>query len=322
MDTAVNWSHRYSQSFLVRARYQFTRLTTQLTPYFANRANVSGDAGIAGNAQDPVNWGPPNLIFTSIEGLADGKYTFTRNQTHAWNAESLVTRGRHAITIGGDVRKQHVDVLSQQDPRGSFAFTGTATGSDLADFLLGIPQASAIAFGNADKFLRASAYDAYANDDWRVSPGFTTTLGLRWEYETPMSELFGRLVNLDVASGFIAVSPVIATNPVGSLTGRRYPDSLVRPDKRGVGASTGDWHTATFPDLAGDVVAAFEYLKTRPDIYRTRIGLLCWSQAGWVMPLDGVPIVYVAIFNNARRPTALTGPLDILGVLLALFPGS
>ena len=46
------------------------------------------------------------------------------------------------------------------------------------------------------------------------------------------------------------------------------------------------------------------------------------SMAGWVMPLDGVPIVYVAIFNNARRPTALTGPLDILGVLLALFPGS
>ena len=35
-----------------------------------------------------------------------------------------------------------------------------------------------------------------------------------------------------------------------------------------------------------------------------------------------VGIVYVAIFNNARRPTALTGPLDILGVLLALFPGS
>jgi hypothetical protein len=44
--------------------------------------------------------------------------------------------------------------------------------------------------------------------------------------------------------------------------------------------------------------------------------------AGWVMPLDGVPIVYVAIFNNVARPTALTRPLDILGVLLALFPGT
>jgi hypothetical protein len=234
VDTAVNWSHRYSQSFLLRARYQFTHLTTQVTPYFANRTNVSGDAGIAGSAQDPVNWGPPNLIFTSIEGLADGKYTFNRNQTHAWNAESLVSRGRHTITLGGDVRKQHVDVLSQQDPRGSFAFTGTATGSDLGDFLLGIPQTSSIAFGNADKFLRASAYDAYANDDWRVSPGFTATLGLRWEYETPMRELFGRLVNLDVAPGFTAASPVVATNPVGTLTAAHYPDSLLRPDHGGI----------------------------------------------------------------------------------------
>ena len=59
-------------------------------------------------------------------------------------------------------------------------------------------------------------------------------------------------------------------------------------DKRGVGGSTGDWNTASFEDLAGDVVAAFEYLKTRRDIDRTQIGLLGVSQAGWVMPLAAV----------------------------------
>ena len=56
-------------------------------------------------------------------------------------------------------------------------------------------------------------------------------------------------------------------------------------DKRGVGGSTGDWNKASFEDLAGDVVAAFEFLKTRHDIKRDRIGMLGWSQAGWVMPL-------------------------------------
>jgi dienelactone hydrolase len=56
-------------------------------------------------------------------------------------------------------------------------------------------------------------------------------------------------------------------------------------DKRGVGASTGDWNAASFDDLAGDVVAAFEYLKTRSDIKPDRVGMLGWSQAGWVMPL-------------------------------------
>lgn len=56
-------------------------------------------------------------------------------------------------------------------------------------------------------------------------------------------------------------------------------------DKRGVGASTGDWNVASFDDLAGDVVAAFEYLKTRSDIDASQIGVLGVSQAGWVMPL-------------------------------------
>ena len=48
----------------LRLRYQLNRVATESTPYFSNRTNVSGDAGIAGNNQDPVNWGPPNLIFS------------------------------------------------------------------------------------------------------------------------------------------------------------------------------------------------------------------------------------------------------------------
>jgi uncharacterized protein len=65
----------------------------------------------------------------------------------------------------------------------------------------------------------------------------------------------------------------------------RHGMAVLGYDKRGVGASTGDWNTASFDDLAGDVVAAFEYLKTRPDIQHGQIGMLGWSQAGWVMPL-------------------------------------
>jgi pimeloyl-ACP methyl ester carboxylesterase len=64
--------------------------------------------------------------------------------------------------------------------------------------------------------------------------------------------------------------------------------ALLAYEKRGVGGSTGDWNTATFEDLAADVVAAFEFLKTRPDIDARRIGLLGISQAGWIMPLAAV----------------------------------
>ena len=68
----------------------------------------------------------------------------------------------------------------------------------------------------------------------------------------------------------------------------RHGVAVLGYDKRGVGGSTGDWNIASFDDLAGDVVAAFEYLRTRKDIERSRIGLLGVSQAGWVMPLAAI----------------------------------
>jgi pimeloyl-ACP methyl ester carboxylesterase len=54
-------------------------------------------------------------------------------------------------------------------------------------------------------------------------------------------------------------------------------------DKRGVGASTGDWATAGFDDMAADAIAALQMLQTRKDIRPKQIGLWGSSQAGWVM---------------------------------------
>jgi trimeric autotransporter adhesin len=213
LDVPVNWSHRFTQFFSLRLRYQFTRLTKEVTPFFANRENISGTAGIVGNNQDPVNWGPPALIFSSgVAGLASAQYLSTQDRTHGWTAEGLLSRGRHNITFGGDFKLRHFDVLSQQDARGAFTFTGAATHLDLADFLLGLPHASAIAFGNPDKYFCALSPDAYVADDWRLSPTFTANIGLRWEYESPFAERYGRLTNLDVAPNFSAVRPMVGND--------------------------------------------------------------------------------------------------------------
>ena len=235
IDSTINWSHRFSQFLSMRLRYQFTHLSNDVTPYFANRTNVSGDAGISGSNQDPVNWGPPRLQFSSgIAGLGSAQAASNSNTTQGWGAELMKSRGRHTITMGGDVRMQTWNILAQQDARGGFTFSGSASGSDVADFMLGLPHASSIAYGNADKVFTAPAYDAYVTDDWRVSPVLTVNAGVRWEFESPITERFDRLSNLDVAPGFTAVSPVVATHPVGALTGQQYPASLLRADWRGI----------------------------------------------------------------------------------------
>jgi hypothetical protein len=242
INTNINWSHRVSQRLFGTLGYRFSRLATRTTPFWKDRENVSAEVGITGNNQDPANWGPPSLAFSSgIAGLSDAQSSFDRNQTDAVSYSLLWSRDRHNITMGGDFRRQQFNYLSQQNPRGTFTFTGAATegsvngaavgGSDFADFLLGIPDTSSLAFGNADKYFRESVYDAFITDDWRMSPQFTLNMGLRWEYGAPITELYGRLVNLDITPGFAAVDPVVANNPVGPLTGQKYPDSLVRPDK-------------------------------------------------------------------------------------------
>jgi uncharacterized protein len=54
-------------------------------------------------------------------------------------------------------------------------------------------------------------------------------------------------------------------------------------DKRGVGASTGNWAEASFDDLAGDALAGLRLLQSRGDIRPRQVGLWGSSQAGWVM---------------------------------------
>jgi outer membrane receptor protein involved in Fe transport len=239
INSSINWSHRYNSHWSTILGYQFSRLSANVTPFWADRSNLSGQAGITGNNQDATNWGPPTLNFVNIARLSDVQSSFNRSRTDGLSASAIWNHTKHNVTVGLDFRRQSYNDLFQQDPRGTFTFTGAATqgtaagsGSDFADFLLGIPDTSSIAFGNADKYLRQSVYDAYVADDWRVTPTFTANVGLRWEYGAPITELKGRLVNLDIAQGFAAATPVLAGAPTGALSGQVYPSSLMRPDKR------------------------------------------------------------------------------------------
>jgi hypothetical protein len=232
-DVNGSWNHRFTQRLFMTYKLDFSRQTTDTIPFFENKENVSGAAGITGNNQNPLNWGPPNLGFASISGLSDAQQAANRNQTTALTLTGYFIRAPHNFTFGADYKRQQFNSLSQQNARGSFSFTGAATGSDLGDFLLGVPDAASIAFGNADKYFRSNIYDAYVTDDWRLSPGFTLNIGMRYEYSSPISELYGRLVNLDIASGYGAEVPVLGSQPTGPITGQRFPSSLVRPDKMG-----------------------------------------------------------------------------------------
>jgi hypothetical protein len=235
MNTNVQWQHRLKPRIFLYTTFTFSRNRTEVTPNFANRQNVSGAAGVTGNDQDAVNWGPPALSFSDgTAGLSDANSSFNRNRSDDVSVSTLIYRGKHNITAGAEFNKREYNDDFQQNPRGTFTFNGlaTASGSALADFLIGFPDGSAIAYGNANKYFREPVYNAYINDDWRVLPILTINAGLRWDYGAPITELHGNLVNLDVNSGFTAAQPVEGSNAVGPVTGMHYPSSLIEPERR------------------------------------------------------------------------------------------
>jgi hypothetical protein len=233
IDANINWSHRFPHQTLLLLTYRFSRLRTQIQANFENQINISGNAGITGNEQSPTNWGPPDLSFSSgITGLSDVQSAFNRNETNQFSASATWQHRRHTVTYGGDFRRQEFNQYSQQNARGSFTFTGANSGSAIAGFLFGVPDASNIAFGNADKYFRQSVVDGFVSDDWRLLPELTINTGMRWDYAQPLTELKGRLVNLDIPTGFTAEAPVLGSNPTGPLTGTKYPAALVKPDFR------------------------------------------------------------------------------------------
>ncbi len=113
----------------------------------------------------------------------------------------------------------------------------SGTGFDFASFLLGRPDTSALRYGNSNLYFRTAAYDVYMTDDWRLTQKFSLNFGIRWDYQTPITELYNRLANLDVAPGYAAIAQVLPGQS-GPYSGA-LPGSLVNPDKNNVSPRIG-----------------------------------------------------------------------------------
>lgn len=213
-NAGMQWRHSFQPRLFLTTGLQFSSLSRQLQPYFAGRRDVAGEAGLPAGDAEPEYWGPPSLSFASgMAGLRDGQYMRMRNQTVAYNVDGFYNVQRHFLQFGVTQRQLQFNAVQQQDPRGSYAFSGQAAGDDWAGFLLGWADTSAVAFGNADKYLRARGTELFINDDYRVHAGLTLNFGLRYEYSSPAREKYGRLANLELGPGLATARRVLGEGP-------------------------------------------------------------------------------------------------------------
>ncbi|HZI56118.1 MAG TPA: TonB-dependent receptor, partial [Verrucomicrobiae bacterium] len=228
----VNVGHNAVKGlFLNSLHFTYNRSGINIANNFTNRNNIEGQLGISGVSQRPQDFGLPNVnLSPQFSNLQDTTPVLRTTQNFSISDSMSLTHGKHGWSWGGDFRRQLVEASNASNARGTFLFTGAASGLPLADFLLGFAQETSLQSGAAEYNFRANTFDLFVQDNWRVGKNLTFNLGLRYEYVTPFIEQNNQLVNLDVASDFSAVAPVLP-GQTGPITGRKFPDGLVHSDK-------------------------------------------------------------------------------------------
>ncbi len=81
--------------------------------------------------------------------------------------------------------------------------------------------------------------------------------------------------------------------------------AVLRFDDRGTALSTGDFSTATSLDFSTDVEAGVQYLKTRKEIHKDKIGLIGHSEGGIIAPMvanRSEDIAYIVLLAGTGIP--------------------
>ena len=138
-----------------------------------------------------------------IENVAFNDFTMGVDTTSLVQAENIYEIsdsfsrivGKHGLKFGGEIHANQINTHPDVVFNGSFAFNGSETGLDFADFLLGVP--SSYTQGQARDFYNRNLYmAAFVQDSWKATNQLTVNYGVRWDRIRPWSEKFNQLQTL------------------------------------------------------------------------------------------------------------------------------
>ena len=213
----ASWNHIISTDTLNELRLGYTRLNFK--------------TGVPINVRQPASVGFPNIIPQLASGAdypqmaISGYFTLggtnngpqpRKDQTYQITDNFSIIKGKHSMKFGYAGREFQVWNPFANSNDGVFAFDPAgfySTGDAGLDFLLGIPNTYAQGSGSTI-LAKANEHYLYAQDQWRLRPNFTLTLGAGYQIDTPIAEYQnGGLSRVCVQPGL--QSTVFPTAPVG-----------------------------------------------------------------------------------------------------------
>jgi hypothetical protein len=235
----VNWDHTFSPT-----------LVNHLAFGYQNDKFFGG--GIDGKYADKLpqipgvasHEYPPQVFFSdgfSTFGTGAGDPTIQPWLAPAYIIQDAVsmTRRKHTISFGGDIRFSQNSPTFLGGQSGSFGFARTETGllgpdqsgNPIASFLLEqVDSASTTFYTSTVIDARIRSYGLFVGDTWRVTPKLTISPGIHWEVDPPPFEAKNRFSYFDPTipnsgAGNLLGAIAFAGNGPGR-SGRRIPENI------------------------------------------------------------------------------------------------
>ena len=215
-DSTLRWTHIFGPKLLnvgQAAYYNSPFLFGVVLPGFNETA--AGILGFTNPVITPIQ-SFPNINLSGYQGY-QGSPSDQRPKhiiIHTWQFQDSLTYsiGRHEIKFGMEWMHRRDAFSIGQNSNGNFSFVGTYTGDAFGDFLLGYPDnATRSPFqtlqGDYDDF---KAW--HFNDNFRVRPGLTINMGLRYEINPFYKGILDTRSGFDAQNGKIIVPTGVPQN--------------------------------------------------------------------------------------------------------------
>lgn len=227
-----------SESFKADTRQVVVNDTYTFRPNLLNEATFSflstGSDQLQTKTIDPTALGinmpqyvPTGSVSVNVgDAFTLGSGYTTRFYNHNWQFKDSINwiRGRHNFKFGYELLKLQFRQVFIGSP--GFAFTGSRTGDPFADFMLGAFDNLNLDFGVRDTDTSTYAHAVYAQDEIKLTPRLTLTLGVRYEPFLPWVEKNDRIDT--VIPG--RQSAVVPDAPVGVVFPGDVPRGLAGND--------------------------------------------------------------------------------------------
>ncbi len=133
---------------------------------------------------------------TISSGLEFGPSTSFGNAGMYQNQWELGTtlnwvKGRHTLSFGGSWDHTQLNIVNNNTSTDIVGFTS------FTSFVEGSTRSGEAFSGAASRYYRSDTAGAFVNDNYKVRSNLTVTLGLRWDFDGPLAEKYGKLTGFN-----------------------------------------------------------------------------------------------------------------------------